>query len=72
MQMERWNSPLALKESNIVYLFKKPFSVRKWLFEIMLITFVVNKWNRMYDYRERGSYLWGYGIISGIPVFMKI
>ena len=71
MQMERWNSPLALKESNIVY-FEKPFSVRKWLFEIMLITFVVNKWNRMYDYRERGSYLWGYGIISRIPVFMKI
>ena len=32
MQMERWNSPLALKEFNIVYLFKKPFSVRKWLF----------------------------------------
>ena len=49
MQRERWNSPLALKEFNIVYLFKKPFSVRKWLFEIMLITFVVNKWSRMYD-----------------------
>ena len=53
MQMERWNSPLALKESNTVYLFKKPFSVRKWLFEIMLITFVVNRLSRMYDYRER-------------------
>jgi len=53
MQTERWNSPLALKEFNIVYLLKKPFSVRKWLFEIIRITFVENRWNRMYDYRKR-------------------
>ena len=52
MQTERWNSPLALKEFNIVYLLKSHFQSESGFFN-NADTFVENKWNRMYDYRKR-------------------
>lgn len=52
MQTERWSSPLALKEFNIVYLLKSHFQSESGFLN-NADTFVENKWNRMYDYRER-------------------